>query len=112
MRGGWARTDVRLAAAGGEIRPVSDDTRAGEPALATASEPLTMVTTDDLPDRQEEGACCNGVGGPIEDEPVVVVGHLADPAGERYRLAPADANLERRYAPGPAPSLNPITLRF
>lgn len=87
---GPERTEVRLAEA--------------DPASATPDDPSV---------RQEaEGTCCNGMGGPIEEEPVVVVGHLADPAGERRRLVPIDADLERRYAPGPTPGLNPITLRF
>lgn len=101
---------------------------AGEPAQAKAPGPPTIAsaepaprpradpgsaTPDDLSIRgEEEGACCTGMGGPVEEEPVVVIGHVADPAGERHRLAPADANLERRYAPRPAPGLNPITLRF
>jgi hypothetical protein len=103
---------------------------AGEPALARTSEPPTMPTAEPAPRRatdpasatpddlsirkeEEEGSCCNGMGGPVEEEPVVVVGHFADPAGEWRRwVAPIDANLERRYAPRPAPSLNPITLPF
>lgn len=98
-----------------------------EPALAMAPEPPTRPTgeptprlgTDPapavpagLPVREEQG-CCNGMGGPIEEEQVIVVQHVADPAAEWRRwVAPIDANLERRYAPRPAPSLNPITLRF
>jgi len=90
VRAGRELTGVRLAAA--------------DPA---------STAPDSLPVRQEaEGACCNGMGGPIEEEPVVVVGHVADPAGERRRLAPIDADLEGRYASRPAPALNPITLRF
>lgn len=98
-----------------------------EPALARTPEPPTVPTgeptprlgTDTapaapagLPVREEEG-CCNGMGGPVEEEPVVVVGPVADPGDERRRwVAPIDSNLERRHAPRPAPSLNPITLRF
>ncbi|HYN46097.1 MAG TPA: hypothetical protein VES64_05355 [Allosphingosinicella sp.] len=100
---------------------------AAEPALARISEPPAMPTAEPtprlgtdtapvapagLPVREEEG-CCNGMGGPVEEEPVVVLGPLADPAAEWRRwVAPTDANFERRYAPRPAPSLNPITLRF
>ena len=63
--------------------------------------------------RQEQRGCCNGMGGPVEEEPAVVVEHFVDPAGEWRRwVAPTDANFERRYAPRPAPSLNPITLGF
>lgn len=102
---------------------------AGEPALARTPEPPTMPTAEPAPRpatvrasatpddlsirREEEEGCCNGMGGPVEEEPVVVLGPFADPAAEWRRwVAPTDANLERRYAPRPAPSLNPITLRF
>ena len=102
---------------------------AGEPALARTAEPPTIPTAEPAPRaaivrasatpddlsirREEEGSCCSGMGGPVEEEPVVVLGPFADPAGERRRwVAPIDSNLERRYAPRPAPSLNPITLRF
>lgn len=96
---------------------------AGEPALARSPEPPTVPTAElgtdaasaapaGLPVREERG-CCNGMGGPVEEEPVVVVGPFADPAAEWRRwVAPIDSNLEHRYAPRPAPSLNPITLRF
>ena len=102
---------------------------AGEPALARTPEPPAMPAAEPAPRpaavpapatpddpsirREEEASCCNGMGGPIEEEPIVVVGPFADPAGEWRRwVAPIDANLERRYAPRPAPGLNPITLRF
>lgn len=101
---------------------------AGEPALARAPEPLAVPTaeatgpatdcdsaTADQVDRRdvEEAGCCNGMGGPLEEEAIVVVGPFADQGSERrYRLAPIDPILERRYAPRPAASLNPITLRF
>lgn len=102
---------------------------AGEPALAKPPEPPAMPTAEPAPrpatdpasatpddlsiGRNAEGSCCNGMGGPVEEEAIVVVGPFADPAGERRRwIAPIDADLERRYAPRPAPSLNPITLRF
>ena len=100
---------------------------AGDPALARTPEPPTMPTAQPAPPsgtdaapatpanlsvREQEQGCCNGMGGPVEAEPEVVVEH-ADPAGDWRRwVAPTDANLERRYAPRPAPSLNPITLRF
>ena len=102
---------------------------AGEPALARPPEPNAMPTAETAPRpaadpasatpddlsirRDEEGSCCTGIGGPVEEEPIVVLGPFADPGGERRRwVAPVDADLERRYAPRPAPSLNPITLRF
>lgn len=102
---------------------------AGEPVLARTPEPPTMptaepaprpatvrasATPDDLSTRwEEEASCCSGMGGPVEEDPVVVVGHFADPDDERRRwVAPIDSDLERRYAPRPAPSLNPIILRF
>ena len=100
----------------------------GDPALARTPEPLAMPTAQpappsgthaawimpaDRPVRQEERGCCNGTGGPVEEEAAVVVEHVVDPAGEWGRwVAPTDPDLERRYAPRPAPSLNPITLRF
>jgi hypothetical protein len=63
--------------------------------------------------REEGQGCCNGMGGPNEEQPEIVVDHVADPAGDWRRwVAPTDANFERRYAPRPAPSLNPVTLRF
>ena len=94
--------------------------RASEPSTMPAAEPAPRPGTDaasaapaGLPVREAEQACCNGIGGPIEEEPEVVVEHFADPAGEWRRwVAPTDPRLERRYAPRPAPSLNPITLRF
>ena len=102
---------------------------AGEPALARTPEPPATPAAEPTPRpatvqapatpgdrsirREEEGSCCNGMGGPIEEEPIVVVGPFADPGDERrHRVAPIDPILERRYAPRPAPSLNPITLRF
>ena len=101
---------------------------AGEPALARTPEPPTMPTARPAPPsgsdaasampaylsvRQEERGCCTGMGGPVEDDGVVIVEHFADPAGAWQRwVAPTDAGLERRFAPRPAPSLNPITLRF
>ena len=101
---------------------------AGDPALARTPEPPAMPTTRpappsaidaasaipaELPVRAEAQGCCSGMGGPVEEEAVVVVEHSADPAGAWARwVAPTDAGLERRYAPRPAPSLNPITLRF
>ena len=62
----------------------------------------------------EEPSCCNGMDSPIEEEPTVVVGPFADPGDERAGVGQAfdRSNLERRYAPRPAPSLNPIMLRF
>ena len=98
-----------------------------EPALARAPEPATMpiaepaprLGTDGTPaapaslPAREEPSCCDGIGGPLEEEPVVVVEHAGNPAGEWRRwVAPTDTHLERRYAPRPALSLNPITLRF
>lgn|GEM_PF-2748703 len=102
---------------------------AGEPALARTPELPALPTAEPAPRPatvlasvtpadpsirgEEEASCCNGAGGPIEEEPIVVVGTFADPGDERQRwVAPIDSNLERRYAPRPAPSLNPITLRF
>jgi len=93
--------------------------RTSEPPATPTAEPTTRLETGaasaapaGLPVREEKG-CCNGMGGPIEEEPIVVVGPFADPGDERRRwVAPIDSNLERRYAPRPAPSLNPITLRF
>lgn len=98
-----------------------------EPALARTSGPPTMPTAEPAPrfgtdassarpagqPVREEPRCCNGIGGPIEEGPVVVIEHYADPAGAWRRwVAPTDTHLERRYAPRPAASLNPITLRF
>jgi len=101
---------------------------AGDPALARTPEPVAMPTARPAPPsgthaawampahrpvREGEQGCCNGTGGPVEEETAVVVEHVADPAGEWGRwVAPTDPDLERRYAPRPAPSLNPVTLRF
>ena len=98
-----------------------------EPAPARSPEPPTRPTVEPAPRLgtdaamaapagllvREEPGCCNGIGGPIEEDPVVVVGHAADPAGGWRRwVAPTDTRLERRYAPRPPVSLNPITRRF
>ena len=101
---------------------------AGDPALARTPEAPTMATAQpaprvgpgaasaapaDLPVRAEGQGCCNGMGGPNEEQPEIVVDQVADPAGAWRRwVAPTDPHLARRYAPRPAPSVNPITLRF
>lgn len=92
--------------AGAQVRPE----RTG--ARPAAADPASPTPDDSSIGNGGDGACCDGMGGPIEEEPVVVIGHVADADGERHRLAPADAERERRYAPRPAPGLNPITLRF